>query len=291
MNLMTLRTLAITIFFAFPSLAVGQVEIETQLALIEDIALASVESGVVKKVLVKPGQRVSKDEVLFQLDDTLYGLKVKSTEVERQIAEIESKSDVNLRFAEKSFEVNKKIQQRSEQAAREVPKSVAAVDIDRLRLETEQSVLSKEKAEMEMKVGGLKAVLKKHETDTAMEQLDRRSIRSPLDGIVVEVDVDPGEATQAGVTVARVIDLKRLRAQVALDTSYYLRINKRTKAKFVPNSKYGLERGASVSYPATITFIKPIFERDDTFQVWLEIDNSGKRLRPGMNGTIKFDVN
>ena len=130
-----------------------------------------------------------------------------------EIAQQEAENDVDIRFAEKSSAVSEKQLLKSQNAVREFALSISETEIDRLKLERDQALLSKEQAELEQAGSELTVKLRDEQSKLAALQLDRRVIRSPLDGEIVEVAIQRGEAVASGQSIVRIVSLKRLRVK------------------------------------------------------------------------------
>jgi HlyD family secretion protein len=55
------------------------------------------------------------------------------------------------------------------------------------------------------------------EIERIAAELDKSSIRTPIDGVVIERFVDPGEAVAIGAPIATVVDFERLRIEAEVD--------------------------------------------------------------------------
>jgi RND family efflux transporter MFP subunit len=292
-------TFGLVLFFfqLFPNVTLAQQQqvsyANAQLTLIDDVEVATLDPGVVLAVGIKPGDTVSEGQLLVQLDAALFEAEAKAAELNWIIAKAEHKNDVNIRLAKKSTEVNDKTLQKSQQAVEEFKESISEAELDRLKLERDQSVLSMEQAILEREIAGITSDLREEEKNAASIRLDRRSIRSPLAGIAVAVNVQRGESVTSGQPVVRIIDYSKLRIKAVFEAQHVLRVAAGQPAVF----KLSLPKGAlSTDVPenleAIVTFVSPeIRASEKVFEVWAEIDNSAKRLRPGMKGTLTIKLN
>ncbi len=269
--------------------AFGQLEISydsAQLTLIDNVTVATLDPGVVKRVLVQPGKMIAQDDALVELDSDLYKVEAASAELNLKIAKQDVKNDVNLRFARKSLAVNEKQLEKSLNAVREYALSISETEIDRLRLERDQSKLSCEQAEMEGETAGLNVDLRTQEASGAKIRLERRSIKSPIAGMVVDTSVQVGESVTAGQPMVRVISLKKLRAKAVFSSKHAFIVNRETPAVFEFDRDGEIERMS-----AKVFFVSPeILPTEKVFEVWADIDNSKGQLLPGLKGKLILKI-
>ena len=76
------------------------------------------------------------------------------------------------------------------------------IEMDRLRLTVEKSELEKEQAQHEHDIAGQTVLVKQSERALAAEQVRRRRILAPLEGVVVQVNRRRGEWVEPGDQVA-----------------------------------------------------------------------------------------
>lgn len=117
----------------------------------------------------------------------------------------------------------------------------------------------------------------------ALEQLERRKIRSPLTGLVVEKKKEAGEAVNENEAVFRIIDISHVYLQVFVEATVALTL-KNGQAVTVTFPEYqNLER------PGTIDFIDPRIDgASGLVRVKVLIDNPDRKLIAGMRGSVAF---
>ena len=116
--------------------------------------------------------------------------------------------------------------------------------------------------------------------------LSKASIRSPIDGVVLTRNVDPGNAVAASLQAVTLFvlseDLSKLRLQVNVDEADVGAVKVGQKASFTvsayPSRKYPAKI-YRVAYGSTIT------DNVVTYITYLEVDNSDLSLRPGMTAS------
>lgn len=258
----------------------------SQLTLIDNVNVASLDPGNVERVLVQPGQEVTQGQLLVALDRDIYEVEARTADFQAKIAAKESENDVDLRFARKSIEVNQKRLNKSVEAVKEFAKSISETEIDRLNLELEQSVLSAEQAVLQRAIGKLTLALRKEQQRAAEIQLNRRNIVSPINGMVVEVSAQQGEAVSGGTPIVRVISLDKLRVKAVFPANYALRVHPESKSHFEL-----VRDGKTIRFPTKVFFVNPeVRTSEKVFEVWADVDNADQKLLPGFKGKLVIEL-
>lgn len=252
------------------------------LQLIDDVKIATLDPGLVKNISVRIGDRVKQGDLLLELDSDIFEADVAAQEANYLVALADAESDVQIRFSEKSLALNQAILKKNEIAVVEFARSVSQTELGKLRLERDQAALGLERAVAEHEKADLVANVRAAELDTAKIRLGRRSIKSPCDGVVVKIEAQAGEAVGNGQVVFRVINLDKLRLIASVDREWAGSLSLDTKARFEFELK-----GEVGSVPARIVFLSPeIRYTEQTFDVWFEVDNSDRKLLPGLKGKL-----
>ncbi len=117
--------------------------------------------------------------------------------------------------------------------------------------------------------------------DIAKEQLERRKIRSPISGIVVEKKKEAGEAVDANEAVFHLVDISRVYLQVFIDSVQALKLT-RGQAVTVRFAEYG-----DLHRTGVIDFIDPRIDgASGLVRVKVLIDNPDRKLIAGMRGSV-----
>jgi RND family efflux transporter MFP subunit len=115
----------------------------------------------------------------------------------------------------------------------------------------------------------------------AKEQLERRKIRSPISGIVVEKKKEAGEAVDENEPVFRLVDISRVYLQVFIDSTEALKL------------RHG--QSVSVRFPeyfegsraGVIDFIDPRIDgASGLVRLKILMDNGDRQLIAGMRGSV-----
>lgn len=117
----------------------------------------------------------------------------------------------------------------------------------------------------------------------ALEELDRRKIRSPIDGIVVEKMKEAGEAVDANEPVFHLVDISRVYLQVFIESTAALKLaTGHPVAVTFPEYQTQPHQG-------TIDFIDPRIDgASGLVRVKILIDNPDRKLIAGMRGRVNL---
>jgi HlyD family secretion protein len=131
-----------------------------------------------------------------------------------------------------------------------------------------------------------RATLDGHETE-----LSKAEIRSPIDGLVLSRQIEPGQTVaaslQAPILFTLAEDLARIELHVFVDEADVGKIAEGQTAVFT------VDAWPERSFPATITQVRfaPLtVEGVVTYETVLSVDNSDLALRPGMTATALITV-
>ena len=118
----------------------------------------------------------------------------------------------------------------------------------------------------------------------ALEQLERRKIRSPITGLVVEKKKETGEAVNENEVVFRVIDISQVYLQVFVDAQIAIKL-KQGQSVPVTFPEY-----QDLKSPGVIDFIDPRIDgASGLVRIKVLIDNPDRKLIAGMRGSVAFN--
>lgn len=251
--------------------------------LIEQVETPAHEAGVLAELPVAPGQLVRTGQLLAKIDDTEARLRVAKATAEYEIAQAEANNLAKVRFAKAAAEVARAELQRGLDSRDRFQRSVSQTELDKLQLEADRGRLAVEQAEHESQLAKQTQKLKQIERDLASAALKRRSIESPLEGVVVEIMRRAGEWVEPGQPVLRIVRVDRLRVEAFLPAeSGAERLVGRAVRLSVSQSE-----GRTIELSGALTFVSPEIDPvNGQVRVWAEIDNRDRHLRPGMRGTL-----
>jgi HlyD family secretion protein len=155
----------------------------------------------------------------------------------------------------------------------------SAAELDTARATLQRALADESSARAS--VEGAEAVLSTNQTNLA-----KASIRSPIDGVVLSRNVDPGNAVAASLQAVTLFtiaeDLTKLRLRVNVDEADVGSLAESQTATFTVSAY------PSRQFPATITriaFGSTSTNNVVTYLTDLDVDNTELQLRPGMTAT------
>jgi RND family efflux transporter MFP subunit len=268
-------TLLLTLGLAVSASAVGQGspdlkdELDCNVQPNATVKLGSAEPGIVSEMLMQRGDFVRKDQVIARLDSPLQALAV-------ELAKIKAETDVEVRSSRARLEFRALEYGRSgklhEQKITPTKKF-------------EEADIEKQVAELAVETALLQQKQAKVELQQAQERLERRSIRSSVDGVVIKLNVTAGEYVYEQVSLATVAAIDPLYVEVFAPLVYFDRIRVGTLAEV------DLEAPIGGTHRAKVIVIDRVFDAASrTVGVRLELPNPDNQLPAGLNCRIRFGL-
>ena len=254
-----------------------------QLTLSEEADLALPEAGRLTEVVAQEGRQYQAGEILSRLDDQEAELLLTRAKAKYSIAESNANSDINIRFAKASEKVAKARLHRGELSKKYYDKSISEAQLDEYRLAAKEAELRIEQAEHEQVVTTLTQDIERSELKLAEVQLEKKRIRAPFPGVVVQVNAHLGEWVEQGDPVVRIVRLDRLRVQGFIGAEYLPSTVQGRKVHIqIPRAN-----GSTIELESTVGFVSPeINPINKQRPVWAEIDNESLLLSPGMKAEM-----
>jgi len=236
---------------------------------VRDLALSLSVDGVVRELKVAEGTAVKAGAPLLHLDDRL-----EEYEVKRRALIVENHATLEASRQKRGI-VESML--KSSRALHQKSGTVSAEQVQQLEMSYHDVVGTIRSLE------GEKA-REKVEYEIARTQLERRTLVSPISGIVTVIDVDVGERVRGGEPIVRVVDLSSCYLIANIEETYARRLKSGTR--HTVDVRVGDEW---VSRQAEVTFVSPVADPASSLvKVKLKIPNETGDIRPGMPGRIAF---
>ncbi|WP_421692737.1 efflux RND transporter periplasmic adaptor subunit [Aestuariivirga sp.] len=239
-----------------------------------EVEVSSERSGVIRSVNVKANSLVKKDDVLASLDTERL-----EAELARSRASLAA-TEARLEDAKATLLEKQLIFQRSERLSKQGISSTQ--DLDTARAAQSRAQAGVVAAEADIAVA--KAELAMNETD-----LTKTRILSPVNGIVLKRDAEPGQTVasslQAPVLFTLAEDLTHMQLEADIDEADIGAVTAGQKASFTVDAYPGK------SFPAiidTIEYSPKVTDNVVTYKAILTVDNGDLLLRPGMTATAQI---
>ncbi len=224
--------------------------------------------GVIDHVLVERGDFVKKGQPVVQLN----------SDVERAAlaaAKLRAGATADLRAAASNHEFAQKKKVRTDDLYQKNFVSQQATD---------QAATEAQVAEMKLRQAREQQRLAQQELALAQAQLAQRTIRSPLNGVVVEKYLSEGERVEEKAVV-KVATIDPLRVEVIVPASYFSKIKQGMDANVKPEMADSGPQTAKV-----VVVDKVIDAASNSFRVRLELPNPNYQLPPGLRCKVDFDL-
>lgn len=226
------------------------------------------EDGVIEEIAVRRGDVIKKGQVLARLESNVETVAVS---IARARAAMQSGVD--------------------SQKARVAYLKAQKGRIDALFEKKAIPFHEKDKANTDLILA--RAELREARENLALAQLEkeraegilaRRTIKSPIDGVVVDILLDAGESVEEH-SIMTIADVDPLNVEVILPEDMYGLINVGTQAEVTPRIRGGEKRVTSV-----VVVDKLIDAASNTFGVRLEFENADLATPGGVRCDINFLV-
>lgn len=275
---------------AAPSSSVGEGQVQLShclVSLIEDVQVPAKEAGALMLVAVGEGEYVRAGQLLAQVDDRQSQLAKLAAIQERDAALAKANDDIEVRFAEASYEVTGAELDRALGIEKRNAGAVTASEVQKLRLAKKRDELGIDKAKLEVKIARMGAEVKQAAVDASDEGIARRKIVSPIDGLVVSIVHEKGEWVNIGEPVIQIVRVDRLRVEGFLSGS---EIGPEMIAGKPVTVEVTLAQGRTAQLTGAVTFVSPLVQAGNKYRVRAEVQNRTEQghpvLRPGMTATM-----
>jgi RND family efflux transporter MFP subunit len=283
-----------------------QIEAPGLLYPLSQAAVAAKIAAPIQELLVTKGSAVKKDQIVAVLQhrdleaaegearavlkEAEAALAKLSTgalpgELERAQAQVNITASA-LDTAQKIFERRKMLVDQGAIPARELLVSqneLAAAQNNHLVAKKNLELLQSQTRERDLEMARSRVEQARARVAQAQAQLAFTSIRSPLDGVVSDQWMYPGDMAKPDAPIVTVMDIHQLivRAQVPEARAPLLAVGQ--TAEFAPQDLPGRR------FAGRVSVVSPAVDRAArTVEVWVEVDNARRALRAGGYGTLSI---
>jgi RND family efflux transporter MFP subunit len=281
-----MKTLLILLFCSSLFLVRGLADPVSVLGYLEpyrSIEMNASENGIIGKIHVKEGNAVSEGDALISLNNLVL-------EAQLEIAKIQANSDAAVMVAEADLKVAKdrfaKLS-RLKSSGTAHSSEVARAEAEEKKAEGQVSIAQEEKQIASFRVEEIEA------------QIERRILRSPIDGVVLDITRDVSEPatipSNGGATkpLVRVAQIDRLKLVVHVPAAQAGSIQKgdHLPLRVLQKSSLSSERGDSaIDTMGTIEFVSPAIDpSSETRRTRLVVENRDGKLVSGSHALVLFE--
>ncbi|MBR1126679.1 efflux RND transporter periplasmic adaptor subunit [Bradyrhizobium iriomotense] len=223
--------------------------------------------GLLSEMLVDRGDIIKKGDVVARLESGVEQAAV-------SLAKARAENEATVRSSIAKLEFQRRKDERSKLLRKNDSVSAAVAD------EAETSARVAEQDVEEAKVNLALAAL---EVARANEVLKLRTIRSPIDGVVVERKLGPGEYAFDQAHLLTVSQIDPLLVEVYVPLGQFGKIRVGASAEVYPEEPVGGR------YPALVTVVDQVFDAaSGTIGVRLELPNPNYALPAGLKCRVRF---
>lgn len=233
----------------------------------QTVKLASPVVGVIARLDVDRGDFVRQGQIVGKIED---GVENATLALARARASNDSpvrSAEARVQFLRRKYERSKELNTRSVSSLASLQETESEVQVAEQQLNEAQH--NKEIARLEVAY--------------AEEVLKQRALRSPIDGVVVERLLVPGEYRNDQSPVLTLAQIDPLRVEVFVPTAYFGQIHIGNSAEVRP------ERPLDGVYMATVTVVDTVLDAaSGTFGVRLALPNPRLTLPGGIRCQVVF---
>jgi RND family efflux transporter MFP subunit len=226
------------------------------------------EEGVIEQILVKRGDVVKRGQVVAKLESGL-------EKIAFEFAAARAAMQGEVQAGEAKLEYMRRQQQRISELYKD--RAVAFNEQD--KAETDVRL-----AETELQVARDNHALMQIERARAAQQLELRSIRSPVDGVIVDILLVPGESVEDRAReIMTIAEVSPLNVEVIFPAELFGAVRVGTQAEISP-----LIPGAAVRAAEVTVVDRTIDAASATFRVQLQLDNADLAIPGGIRCNVDF---
>jgi RND family efflux transporter MFP subunit len=253
------------------------------------VTLKAEVRGTLKKLYVQEGKHVRTAELLAELDDTPYRLKLEQDEATR----LKCLSELLLDKLFQEPETNKSAEdvlslKKAEQALAEAEKGFKEGLITQKELE---------KARQDYELAQIGSGLKRDEIIASSKgltqaevnvkisrmELEKTRITAPFAGIITQIKVAPGETIEAGRELFTLVDVSQLKIEARVLETEVGRIKEGREADI----RFSAYPGRL--FKGRVAAISPLVSAADrTCSVFISLDNPAEEIKPGMHAEVEI---
>lgn len=235
---------------------------------VADVQVSASAAGLVQRIAVKPGRLVKPGEPLIELDSS-------SQQIELRRRAVVLNDNSELQTARQRLAALSDLLKMTELVASS-SQSVSKEELVKARMEKAAALgrvlqLEAQKAREQV------------EHDQAQLELQQRTVRAPVAGVVVDVPIEVGEWVKPGDVTVRLADISQveLRLNLPQAATVGFRLGNRVVAQF--------EAGASsLPFTGVVNFVSPLVDSaSGLVDVRIRFANPKGLIRPGAKAVIR----
>jgi RND family efflux transporter MFP subunit len=233
------------------------------------VKLSSQAQGLLAKVNVQRGDPIGVSAVVAELESSVEQATLRAAQLKAETEALVRSKAAELTFAEQRLTRQRELTAKSVFSA-----SAQTLEEAETRVAVARSELLQ--AELDRKLAGV-------DVERLSAMLERRVLRSPVNGVVATVDMHPGEYADPANVVATIAETQPLKVEVYLPTDAYPMVHPGMRAEIRPQEPIG---GAYVAEVASKD--AQIDAASGLFQIRLRLDNPNNAIPAGLRCAVRF---
>jgi HlyD family secretion protein len=245
-----------------------------QLNAVVTVLVGSQVSGIIQKLGADFNSEVQEGQIIAQIEPTRFKANLEQARAQQKNAEAaKAKARVSFEVAKREFERARELADKKVIGVAELDELQAKFDLGRVELQAADAQTAQARAQVGI----------------AQVDLERTTIRSPIDGTVLQRAVDVGQTVAASLSAPTLFtiaqDLAKMEVRAAIDESDVGKLKEGLEARFTVDAHPGRE------FVATIYQIRSnpnVAQNVVTYDAILRVDNPDGKLRPGMTASVRI---
>jgi HlyD family secretion protein len=255
--------------------AVEQVVTATgQLNAVVTVQVGSQVSGIIQKLYADFNSQVKEGQVIAQIDPTRIKANLDQANAALKNAQASTvRARVNHDQAKRNLDRAQALIEKQVIGAAEQEEAKARVELAQVELASSEAQVAQARANVA----------------SARVDLERTTIKAPIDGTVLQRAVDVGQTVAASLQAPTIFtiaqDLSKMEVRAAIDEADVGKLREGLDARFTVDAHPGRE------FVATIHQIRSnpnVQQNVVTYDAILRVDNPEGRLRPGMTANVRI---
>ncbi len=259
-----------------------------KLSAVRTVAVGSQVSGQIDRVWVDFNTQVKAGQPIARIDPARFEAAVRQAEAELAVARANvqmakaerARARAALKREEREMERRRRLREEGHLSQADLDTQSLALETARAQVKTAEAQLATAKAQVSQR----EAFLEQAKVDLA-----RTVIRAPIDGIVIERAVDPGQTVAASFqtpTLFRIAeDLTRMQVEASVDEADI------GEVRLGQNAEFTVDAYPDETFTGTVVQIRksPKTEQNVvTYTVIISAANPDEKLLPGMTATVSI---
>jgi membrane fusion protein, multidrug efflux system len=253
------------------------------------IAMKAEVGGVVKNLYATEGRHVREGDLLVELDDREYRLRLEKLEAQRlrYLSELYLEKQYASAAQEASpaaLEKVDKAQAAYDRASEGFKKGlVSQADLEKAQSEYELALIEAGRKRDEIMASTKNLTQAEVDVKIARMDLEKTRIRAPFAGIVTDIKLSPKERLDAGREIFTLVDISRIKVKAKVLESEVGKVVAGREADLLFSAFPGR------TFKGRIEAISPVINAEDkTCAVHVTMDNPSEEVKPGMHAEVEI---